>query len=383
MSRKKKVLLLFKAFGRGGAEQLLVNAAQYLNRADFDYDVAYLLPEYDALVGDAQRLGLRVHCLGGTGGGRWMFRLRQLARERKADIVHTHSPYVGIGARLALKRPRGPRLLHTEHNVWESYHPLTRRVNLLTFPLNDYVFAVSDHVRQSVRYPAALQFLRMPPVETLYHGLDPTVIAGWEETDGIRESLGIPDSVPMIGTVSNFRVEKGHRYLLEAAVLVRKTFPEARFVLVGHGALEGALRHQVRQLGLQRNVIFTGARDDAPRLAATFDLFALPSIHEGLSIALVEALAVGTPAVVTSTGGVIEVVSNGLNAVVVPPRDPIALGNAIVELLKDPSRQEKLSKAGRRRAGDFDIRKAVARIEEVYTAVLDGPPGASTVRGRD
>jgi glycosyltransferase involved in cell wall biosynthesis len=209
------------------------------------------------------------------------------------------------------------------------------------------------------------------------------MMAGWKETDGIRESLGIPDSAPMIGTVSNFRVEKGHRYLLEAAVLVRKTFPDARFVLVGHGPLESALRHQVRQLGLQDHVIFTGARDDAPRLAASFDLFALPSIHEGLSIALVEALAVGTPAVVTSTGGVIEVVSDGINAVVVPPRNPMALGNAIVDLLNDPSRREELSKAGKLRAGDFDIRRAVARIEQVYTAVLDGPTGPSGMVGRD
>jgi glycosyltransferase involved in cell wall biosynthesis len=374
MSRTN-VLLLFKALGRGGAEQLLVNAAEYLNTAEFDYEVVYLLPEYNALVDDAQRMGLRVHCLGGTDRGAWMTRLRRLAQRREVDIVHTHSPYVGIGARLALKRPGGPRLVHTEHNVWESYHPMTRRMNLLTFPLNDFVFAVSDHVRQSIRYPAALRFLPMPPVETLYHGLDPAATKRWEETDGIRESLGIPDSVPVIGTVSNFRIEKGHRYLLEAAVRVKKTFPDVRFVLVGHGPLEGALRRQVRQLGLQGNVIFTGARDDAPRLAASFDLFALPSIHEGLSIALVEALAVGTPAVVTSTGGVTEVVADGVSAVVVPPRDPIALGNAIIELLNDPPRQAKLSSAGRRRAADFDIRVTVGRVEDVYATLL-GDQGA-------
>jgi len=366
----KRVLLLFKALNRGGAEQLLVNAAKYLDTSEFDYEVAYIVPQFDALVGDLKRLGLRVHCLGGTSKGIWMVRLNRLVRERRVRVVHSHAPYAAIGARLALKRPGGPRLVYTEHNVWEAYHPLTRRVNRLTYPLNDHVFAVSEHVRQSIRCPSALRFLPTPPIETLYHGLDRSAMAGWEETDGVRQSLGIPEDVPVIGTVSNFRLEKGHRYLLEAAVHVRRTFPEARFVLVGHGPLEDSLRRQVRQMGLQERVIFTGARSDAPRLAASFDLFALPPIHEGLSIALIEALSVGTPAVVTRAGGVAEVVTDGVNAIVVAPRDSAALGEAMLTVLKDPALQQRLSKAGKVRAADFDIRQAVRRIEEVYRGLL-------------
>ena len=367
---RTRVLLLFKALARGGAEQLLVNAAQYLDTSEFDYEVAYILPQFDALAGPLRDLGLSVYSLGGTSRGAWMVRLTRLVHERTARIVHSHAPYAAIGARLALKRPGGPRLVYTEHNVWEAYHPLTRRVNRATYPLNDHVFAVSDHVRQSIRYPWALGFLPRPPIETLYHGLDPAAMARWEETDGVRESIGIPKDVPVVGTVSNFRAEKGHRYLIEAAVLVRRTFPEARFVLVGHGPLEASLRRQVRQMGLQDSVIFTGARSDAPRLAASFDVFALPSIHEGLSIALIEALSVGTPAVVTRAGGVTEVVTDGKNGVVVAPRDPAAFGDAIVAVLKDPDFQRKLSRAGRIRAADFDIRLAVRRIEDVYRGFL-------------
>jgi glycosyltransferase involved in cell wall biosynthesis len=366
----KRVLLLFKALNRGGAEQLLVNAAHYLNKTEFDYEVAYILPQFNALVGELERLGLSVYCLGGTSWGAWMARLRRLVREKKTRIVHSHAPYAAIGARVALKRPRGPRLVYTEHNVWEAYHPLTRRVNQMTYPLDDHVFTVSEHVQQSIRYPSIFRFLPKPPIETLYHGLDPASMAGWEQTDGVRESLGIPDGVPVIVTVSNFRIEKGHRYLLEAAVRVRRSFPDARFVLVGHGPLEGSLRRQVRQMGLQDHVIFTGVRSDAPRLAASFDLFALPSIHEGLSIALIEALSVGTPTVVTGAGGILEVVTEGVNGVVVPPRDPAALGDAIVDVLNDPALRRRLAKAGKVRAADFDIREAVRRIEDVYRGLL-------------
>jgi glycosyltransferase involved in cell wall biosynthesis len=367
---RKRVLLLFKALGRGGAEQLLVNAAPYLDTAEFQYEAAYLDPKIDALVKDIEDRGLRVHCLGGTSKAAWMARLRRLVRRRKVDVVHMHSPYAAVGARVALKGPGGPRLVYTEHNVWEAYHPLTRRGNMLTFPLNDHVFTVSEHVRQSIRYPWAIGFLPMPPVETLYHGLDLASVRGWAGGDGVRESLGIAKDAPVVGTVANFRVEKGHRYLLEAAVRVRRSFPQVRFVLVGYGRLEGTIRRQVRQLGLEPNVIFAGLRSDVPRLTASFDVFALPSIYEGLSIALVEALTVGTPAVVTRTGGVVEVVKDGVNAIVVPPRDPVALGDAIVSVLSDPSLQRTLAAAGKERAAEFDIRTAVRRTEEVYRTVL-------------
>lgn len=367
---RKQVLLVFKTLGRGGAEQLLVNAARYLDTEEFRYEAAYILPEVNELVPDLERLGLRVHCLGGTSRGVWMARLRELVRQGEPRIVHTHSPYAAVGAKLVLKRPRGPRLIHTEHNVWESYHPATRWANLLTFSWNDYVFSVSEHVRQSIRYPSALRLLPMPPVETLYHGLDLASVSDWQGSDGIRESLGIPKDVPVMGTVAHFRAEKGHQYLLQAAVYVCRSFPEARFVLVGTGPLEQAVRRQVHQMGLERNVIFAGVRSDVPRLTASFDVFVLSSIHEGLSIALVEALSVGTPAVVTRAGGITEVVTEGVNAVVVPPADPVALGDAIVGLLNDPALRRRLTKEGKIRAAAFDIRTAVRRIEDVYRQLL-------------
>jgi glycosyltransferase involved in cell wall biosynthesis len=364
-----RVLFLIKGLGRGGAEQLLVNAARYLDTTEFQYEVAFLLPELDDLGSELEGLGMRSYCLGGNGVA-WMGRLRSLVRDRDAQIVHTHSPYAAIGARLVLKPLGGPRLVHTEHGVWESYHPATRWGNLLTFPLNDHVFAVSHHVEKSIRYPRALRRLRMPPVETVYHGLDPAVPQKARRGNGVRESLGIPDNVPVIGAVGNFRVEKGHRYLLEAAVHVRRQLPEARFVLVGTGPLEGVLKRQARELRLDNSVIFTGARSDVSRVASSFDVFVLPSIHEGLSIALVEALSIGVPAVVTRTGGVVETVSDGVNAVVVPPRDARALGHAIVSVVNDPALRRRLAEAGKARAADFDIRSAVRRMEEVYRGLL-------------
>jgi glycosyltransferase involved in cell wall biosynthesis len=210
----------------------------------------------------------------------------------------------------------------------------------------------------------------MPPVETLYHGIDPGTAAEWGSSDGVREELGIPDDAPVVGTVANFRALKGHEYLLQAAGRIREAIPEARFVLVGRGPLEDRVRRQAEEMGLNGTVVFAGFRTDVPRVAASFDVFALPSLYEGLSIALLEVMALGKPVVVTNVGGSPEVVSDGVDGLLVPPRDPEALARRILSVLRDAALRQRLGESARRRAADFDIRHAVRRTEQVYGELL-------------
>lgn len=364
----KGILHLIKGLGRGGAEQLLASAAPYMDPARFEHHVAYLIPHKNLLVPDLLEAGMAVHCLGGGRRGAWVGRLRTLVRDHEIALVHSHSPYMAVGCRLGLGRR--VRHVHTEHNVWESYHPATRWGNMLTFPRNDHVFAVSEHVRTSVRYPRALRFLRLPTLETLYHGLDPAALSRWGDSNGIRSELGLPPETPLFGTVANFRPQKGHRDLVRAAAHVREAIPEARLLLVGQGPAEADVRQQVRDLGLEDTVLFLGQRDDAPRVAGSLDVFVLPSLFEGLAIALIEAMALGRAAVVTGVGGLGEVVRHGENGLVVPPGEPRALADAIVTLLRDGSLRRRLGEGARHRAADFDIRRAVKRVLEVYEELL-------------
>lgn len=366
---KRRVLILIKGLGRGGAEQLLVSAAPYWDRERFEYEVAYLLPWKDAFVKDFEDLDVPVHCLDGTSRGLgWLRRFRRLVGDREIDLVHSHSPHAAVGARIGA--PRGIRLVYTEHNLWKRYRRVTYWANALSFARNDHVFTVSDNVRSFVGYPRALRVLSMPTVETLYHGLDPDAVARWAGSDGVRAELGIPEGAPVIGTIANFKHHKGHGYLLEAAARVRTTLADLRVVLIGQGPLEGEIRRRAHQLDLDETIVFAGYREDAPRLAGGFDLFVLPSIYEGLSIALIEAMALGVPAVVSDAGGLPEVVRHGREGVVIPARDPAALADALVSLLQDRSLRERLGEAARQRAATFDIRKAVHRMEEVYQELL-------------
>jgi glycosyltransferase involved in cell wall biosynthesis len=362
------VLIVIKGLGRGGAEQLLASGVPYLDRQRYRYRFAYLLPWKDSLVPELEAAGLPVHCLNGGGAGAgWVGRLRALLRREGIRLVHVHSPVAAAGARLVAGR--GVRVVYTEHNLWSRYHRATWAANLATFPRNDHVFAVSDVVRASVRYPGPLRRLPMPPLETLHHGLDPATADGFQ-ADGVRAELGIPLDAPVVGSVANFKAAKDHATLLRAAARVRQAVPELRLLLVGQGPLEAETRRLAGELGLQEAVVFAGFRPDARRLAAAFDVFALSSTYEGLPIALIEAMALGRPAVVTRVGGTPEVVSDGTHGLVVPPRDPAALAAALLRLLGDPGLRASMGAAARSRALDFDIRKAVRRMEQVYADLL-------------
>jgi hypothetical protein len=145
---RKRILLLIKGLGRGGAEQLLASAASYHDRDRFEYEVAYRLPWKDALVAELQKADLPVQCLAGARGAGWVRRIRRLIDQRAIGLIHSHSPVVAVAAKVIA--PARVRRVYTEHNVWERYHPLTRWANALTFARSDHVFAVSDHVRDSI-----------------------------------------------------------------------------------------------------------------------------------------------------------------------------------------------------------------------------------------
>jgi glycosyltransferase involved in cell wall biosynthesis len=366
----KRVLVLIKGLGKGGAEQLLVNGAPYLDTSRFDYEFAYILPWKDAFAEDLRANGFTVRCLGDGRGPGWVGELRKLVKKQKIDLIHAHLPYTGVGSRLAVSLGRRPRLVYTEHNVWGSYRRPTYWGNLLTFRRNDFVFAVSESVRTSMRYPFPLRFLGMPRIETVYHGPDRATIPTWSHSDGIRRELGIPENALVVGTVANFKPKKGYRFLVEAAVEVRRVVPDVRFVLVGHGPDEPMIRQQARDLGLDRTIVFAGYRDDAPRVTATFDVFALPSLFEGLSIALVEAMALGKASVVTEAGGIPEVIEDGKHGIVVPIGRPREFAHALITLLQDADLRHRMGEAAQRRAADFDIRNAVRRVEDVYEELL-------------
>jgi len=335
----------------------------------FEYHVAYLLPWKDAFVPHLRGLRVETICLDGAKGFGWARRLKRFVRDRRIDIVHVHSPYVAAVARSTLDR-RAVRLVTTEHNVWERYHRATYWANAATFARNDHVFAVSDEVRRSIRYPGLMRFLPLPTIETLHHGIDVDRVTATPPATGVREQLGIPAGSPVVVTVANFKPHKGHEHLLQVAAAVVRVRPDVRFVLVGDGPLKEALRREAARLGVEKAVVFAGFREDALRIVRGSDVFAMSSIQEGLPLALLEAMALGCPPVATRVGGVSAVIEDAVNGFIVEPRDSQTQAERILKILDDGALRGALGVAARERAGQFHVWHAARRIERVYSELV-------------
>ena len=171
---------------------------------------------------------------------------------------------------------------------------------------------------------------------------------------------------PVIGNVARLVEQKGHRYLIEAAPLVLERYPDAQFVIVGDGELRTELEALAEHRGVGRRFSFLGARDDVPELAAGFDVFAFPSLFEGLCLAVIEAQVAGVPVVATPVGGIRETVVPGATGVLCAPRDGASLARGILSVLDDPVGARRLAAEAERRASRYTIARTVERTLALY-----------------
>lgn len=372
MRRPLRVFHLIKGLGRGGAERLLVDAQRLRDPARLEFGYGYFLPWKDALVPDLLALGADVRCFGATGPARMAAALPSVAlhlRRWRADVVHCHLPLSGVIGRLAGALTRRP-IVYTEHNLQERYHPLTRWANLRTWGLQAGVIAVSDEVARSADRHAGGRV----PVRVIRNGIaldrvrpDPALGLA------TRRALGLGASSPIVGTVAVFRAQKRLDLWLEAADLVRRRVPDARFLLVGDGPERPRLEALARERSLTDAVVFAGLKEDVRPYLAALDVFLMSSQFEGLPLALLEAMAMERGVVATAVGGVPEALASGGEGLLVPPGSAEALAGAVVDLLDDAPRRAALGAAARGRvAREFSMLRMLEELEAAYTHALRG-----------
>jgi glycosyltransferase involved in cell wall biosynthesis len=261
-------------------------------------------------------------------------------------------------------RRRRPGLVSTEHNLWESFSPITRALNGATVPLDDLTLAVSEEVRRSAwrRLQARTRVLQHGiPVEQLS--------ARSAERESARTELEVADDAVLVATIANFREKKDYPTLLAAAEAAVATEPRLRFVSVGQGPLENQLRDLHGRTALGDRFRFLGYQADPARVLAAADVFTLTSRYEGLPVALLEALALGLPAVVSRVGGIPDVVRQDVEGTLIEPGDVAGFTAAYVLLARDEGRRQRLGRGAAARAGAFDIARTAEVLEELYRAV--------------
>ncbi|HUP75829.1 MAG TPA: glycosyltransferase, partial [Acidimicrobiales bacterium] len=185
-----------------------------------------------------------------------------------------------------------------------------------------------------------------------------------------RAALGLDPTDAVIGTVGNFTRKKNQQMMLHATALLGERIPNVRLVLIGTGPLESNLRHLAERLGIADRTVFTGSRKDVLELLPGFDVFCLSSQFEGLSIALVEAMATGVACVATAVGGIPEVIEDGISGLLVRPGATAELTDTLERVLRDESLRAHLGDAGLSRASAFDIGRAARRLQAIYEEMM-------------
>jgi glycosyltransferase involved in cell wall biosynthesis len=333
---------------------------------------AAVLGEPGSLAARAGELGFVVHRLEQRPGLDWevVRRLRELVRRLGVSVLHAHNEGAGLYAGLA-GRLSGRPVVTTRHGLSFRAGPrgiwLRRAAGLLARRTVCVGRGVYRLARRVDRLPARR-------LEVVYNGVDTRRFAPDPAARArARGRLGLGPAEPVVISVGRLAPEKDYGVLLEA--MARLPRPEARLLLVGEGPARPGLEAMIGELGLAGRVRLLGDRRDVPSLLNAADVFALSSLSEGVSMALLEAMACGLPAVATRVGGTPEVVRQGETGLLCPPGQPRPLAQALERLLARPGLARALGEAGRERVGQRFSLGAMARAYARIYAELAGRGG--------
>ncbi len=296
--------------------------------------------------------------------------LARLLRRHSIDVIQTHGYGATTFGRAAAMLLRIPNVLHEHANLTET--PWFQKIPDKFFdPFTDLAIAVSESTRQF-----CLEARKLSPerVKVVYLGAPLEEFQPWsvEQEQEARRNLGLAaPGLRVVGTVTRLHESKGNRYFVDAAALLAKKRPELRFVLVGEGPLQPELEAQAARLGIEDRVIFAGFQKDVAAAYASLDVAVFPSLWEGTPLTVFEAMAMAKPIVSTDVDGLRDVLKNDVNSVVVPPRDPQALANAMARALDDASLASRLSRGARETSRRFDIQVFVDKMSRLYELLVE------------
>jgi len=364
---RARILHLITRLPIGGAERLLVDVVRRLDPARFD-SVVCCIQDKGALAAELEGAGFTVQNLNRMQSKRFDWRavrdLARLIRSERIALVHSHLYHANLYGRIAAWLAGVPAVA-TVHNVYTRSKLHRRLLNRFLSRKSVRVIAVSGEVRDDLVGRDGIDPRR---VATIHNGIDLGRVESALTRDQARARLGIPESAIAIGCIGRLEEQKGHRFLLEACHLLRENEPLKLHVsLAGDGRLRSELESRAAALGLAPQVSFLGARSDVADILRALDICVMPSLWEGLSIAMLEAMAAGLPLVISDVSGVAQAFGEEDCGIRVPPRDVAALARAIQDLARSPERRRKLGEAGRRRVrAEFDIEAMIRRLAAVY-----------------
>jgi glycosyltransferase involved in cell wall biosynthesis len=359
MGKKIKIIYVIDGLIIGGAQVFLVDLIELLNKNLFDIKVVTII-EKGILAEELEKIGIEVVHLQKKGRlGLWLvLQLIKFLRREKPDIVHTHLFGGDTWGRTAAILARVPVIISTEHNTNLDEGWTKRKVKKFFSFFTKKIVAVSEAVRN---YSVAVDHIKAKKITVIPNGIDISQFA-----DITEKKFSNP---PVIGVIGRLEPQKGHEYLFEALNLI-KAIPWVLWV-VGDGSLKNELERLAKDLSLRERIIFLGARKNIPEILSQVDIFVMPSLWEGLGLALLEAAAAGKPVVASRVGGVPEIIENGKTGILVEAKNVKSLADGLEHVLLGENEAAEMGQRARAAVAEkFSAGKMIGLYEKLYKNIL-------------
>ncbi len=362
--------------GWGGTELHILNLSDQLRRRGHDITIACRPGRW--VEEQAQQLGLTTVPIRVMKQNDWQDyrKMREYLRQNKPDVMHVHWSSDIVVPGFAALREHVPVRVMSRHMPY----PFKNRAGALLYSRLLYTNLVT--VSRSVRDTLVASGAAAQRVEVIHHGTDVEAFARTTvPREEVRRQLGIREGHVGVGIVGRIAVEKGHRFLLEAAHELGTRYP-LHFVVVGDGPEEAQMKQKVQELGLSERVTFTGFREDVNNILQALDVVTVPSTwNEPCSAVVQQAMALSRPVIGTRAGGTPEMIVEGETGLLVPPSDAGSLADAIGVLAGDAFARKRMGEAGRVRVeAHFSLRAMTDKIEALYNKQYDQARGAGTLQ---
>jgi L-malate glycosyltransferase len=370
LDRQVRILHLFVTLPVGGAENLFLSILRRLNPEIYS-SVVCCIGERGEIGDQVAEMGIplvELHLMNKAGrDGRVVPALVDLVRRERIDLVHSQLYHANLYGRLAARKAGVPAVISI-HNTYDK-HKLHRQI--VNWYLGRHTAAIitgSDDIKRDVvRYDHVSPSL----IEVIPNSVDISRSASTLSKLDARTRLGLGVHDLVLGTLGRLEEQKGHRYLIESLALLRQRGMVARLLLVGEGRERPALEAQIASLDLEQQIMLLGTRDDLGDLFRAMDVFVMSSLWEGLSLAMLSAMAAGLPIVATSVGGVSQVFCNDEYGYSVPAGDAVALADKIAECFANlRAAAAKGEKGAQHIKTNYSDEAMVRRVSDIYERAL-------------
>ena len=377
--QKIRVLETIRQGAIGGGETHVLEVVRLLDKDQYEPIVLSFTP--GPMVDRLRAMGITTHVIETEKPFNFLKwrQVKQLLQHERIDIVHAHGTRAGSNTFWAAKQ-LGLPVIYTVHG-W-SFHidqqPLVLRIRQLGEKLLLAQASVTVCVSDS-NYQDGLAFSDMRRAVVIKNGVDLTKYDPARTFTDVRAELGLPADRVLVGYIARITVQKDPFTLLRAIALLPADLP-ATFLLVGDGDLKAAAMQLAQELQLGPRVLFLAARQDIPDFLRALDIYCLPSLWEGLSLGLLEAMAMGKAVVATAIDGTREVVEDAVNGLLIPPQSPEKLAEALTKLITNEPLRRTLGREARQTVQtNFNAVTMTRQVEQLYQRVLQKSPAATAV----